>query len=329
VYPEPREKRMSLRYGIAALLVAGGLVTTWSSALPEERPVASDLGQADAGAGGVMRLAAVDGVTLAYEVRGKGEPVIFIHGALIADTFRLLLAEPALADRYQLIVYHRRGYAGSTHPAEPISVSQHAADCRALLRHLGIERAHVVGHSYGGAVALQLALDFPDVVQSLALLEAAFFGGAAAQGYQDALAKVQRRYHEASPEVVVDEFFQPRFGAGYRASLEKALPGGFAQAVADAGTFFDLEIPGLRAWAFGEAELRRIDRPVLAVLGARSNALWPRFGETHRVLLVTLPDAEGFVLPGANHALQLQNPRGMADALAAFLGRHAMASTAR
>ena len=263
-----------------------------------------------------MERARTDGAELEYEVSGTGEPVVFIHGAFIADTFRPLLAEPSLAGRYRLILYHRRGYAGSSRASGPVSVARQAADCRALLRHLGVERAHVVGHSYGGAVALQLALDTPGVVHSLALLEPALMVGASAQGYRESLARGVERYREAGAAVVVDEFLQARW-PGYRAALDRALPGAFAQAVADAGTSFERELPGLLGWRFGEAEARRISQPALSVLGGESDALWSRFGETHRLLLAWLPHAEGFVLPGATHFMQLEDPRGMAEALAA------------
>lgn len=269
-----------------------------------------------------MERAVVDGIALEYEVAGTGEPVVLIHGALIADAFRPLLTEPALAGRYRLVLYRRRGYLGSGRIAGSVSVARQAADCQALLRHLGVARAHLVGHSYGGAVALQLALEAPHVVHSLALLEPALAVGASGQAYRDALARGTQRYREAGAAVVVDEFLEARFGAGYRAWLDRALPGAFAQAVADAGTAFEAELPGLRDWRCDEAEVRRIAQPVLAVLGAESDVLWPRFGETHRLLLDWLPRAEGFVLPGATHALQLQNPRGLAEALAAFWARH-------
>src|SRR3989304_10501872 len=97
------------------------------------------------GGGRRMEQAVVGGITLEYEVSGTGEPVVLIHGALIADTFRPLLVESSLASRYQLISYHRRGYVGSSHTLGPVSVAQQATDCRALLRHLDVERAHVVG----------------------------------------------------------------------------------------------------------------------------------------------------------------------------------------
>lgn len=269
-----------------------------------------------------MERVVIDGITLAYEVAGTGEPVVLIHGALIADAFRPLLAEPSLVQRYRLVTYHRRGYAGSSHTPGPVDVARQAADCRALLRHLGMARAHVVGHSFGGNVALQLALDTPDIVHSLALLEPALIVGSTAQSYRDTLERGEQRYREEGAAVVVDDFLQARYGAGYRASLDQVLPGAFAQAVADVGTAFELELPAMRDWRFGEAEARRITQPVLVVLGSESDALWPRFGETNRLLLAWLPNAVGFVLPGAAHGLQTQNPRGMAEALANFCARH-------
>jgi pimeloyl-ACP methyl ester carboxylesterase len=269
-----------------------------------------------------MERAASNGIELVYEVSGPGEPVVFIHGSFIADAFRPLLSEPVLAGRYRLILYHRRGYLGSSRTPGPDSVVRQAADCRGLLRHLGVERVHVVGHSYGGAVALQLALDAPESVHSLALLEPALAVGASAQSYRDALAQGEKRYWQLGAAVVVDEFLQARFGPGYRLSLDRVLPRAFAEAVIDAGTAFEQEMPGLREWSFGEAQARRITQPVLAVLGGDSEALWPRFGETNRMLLEWLPNAEGFVLPRAAHGLQMQNPHGMAEALADFFARH-------
>src|SRR5689334_23104318 len=106
-----------------------------------------------------MERATLEHIELEYEVAGTGEPVLLIHGSVIADGGKPLMSAPALADKYQLIRYHRRGYAGSTHPIEPVGISEQASDAAGLLRALGIATAHVVGHSYGGDVALQLALD--------------------------------------------------------------------------------------------------------------------------------------------------------------------------
>jgi len=117
--------------------------------------------------------AALDGVELEYEVRGAGEPVVLVHHGAGMDWFRPLLEEPALADRYRVLTYHRVGYGGSSRSAGPVSFAQEAAHCRSLIRHLGMERVHVVGHSSSAMIALQLAVDSPDAVHTLALLESA------------------------------------------------------------------------------------------------------------------------------------------------------------
>jgi pimeloyl-ACP methyl ester carboxylesterase len=117
-----------------------------------------------------VQSANVNGVQLEYEVTGAGEPVLLIS-PVIADGFLPLLAQPALADSYQLIRYHKRGWVGSTHTPPPVSVADHASDAAALLDQLGVRPAHVAGHSSGAAVAAQLALDHPEYVQTLTLLE--------------------------------------------------------------------------------------------------------------------------------------------------------------
>jgi 3-oxoadipate enol-lactonase len=264
----------------------------------------------------------IDGITVEHEIEGRGEPVVLIHGGLIADSFGPMLAEPALAGRYQFITYHRRGYLGSSRTPGPVSIARHAADCRALLRHLGIRRVHVIGHSFGASVALQLALDAPDLVHSVAAMETALLAGSSAQSYRDAIARNAKTYAAGDVERTVDAALKDRFGAGYRAYLDRLLPGAFAQAVAHAGPAFELDLPAVADWRFTEAEASRIVQPALAVLGGDSDALWPRFGETHRLLLAWLPNVQGAVVPGATHALQMQNPRGVAEVLARFLARH-------
>jgi pimeloyl-ACP methyl ester carboxylesterase len=260
---------------------------------------------------------------LEFEVWGQGEPVLLIDGALITDTFRPILAEPGVAGRYRPIIYHRRGYGSSSQAWGTVSVAAQAADCRDLLDHLGVERAHIVGHSYGGAIALQLALDAPAAVASLAVLEPALTVGASGQGYREGLTRNAERYRQAGASIVVDEFLEARW-PGYRSALERVLPGAFTQAVSDAATWFEHELPGLLEWEFGEAQAGRIAQRALAVLGGNSQSLGPRFRETYEFLLTWMPHAEGFVLPGASHLMQFERPLALAAALTAFWARHAL-----
>jgi pimeloyl-ACP methyl ester carboxylesterase len=249
--------------------------------------------------------------------------VVFVHGAFIADAFRPLVAEPSLAGRFRLITYHRRGYGGSERVEGPVTFEDGARDCLALLSFLGVPHAHVVGHSYGANVALQMALDAPDVVRTLGVLEAGLFVGESAPLYREALMQSRERFRAIGARTAVDEFLSMRWPAS-RARLDRVLPGAFEQAVADAVTFFESELPGGLDWQFGEADAHRIAQPTLVVLGEDSVTLHPRFAETHRLLLEWLPDSEGFVLPGATHFLQMESPGPLAEALGDFLGRHAL-----
>lgn len=262
-----------------------------------------------------MERASVDGIELEYELRGAGEPIVFIHNGAGVDWFRPLLDQPALAKRYRVLSYRRVGYGGSSKLAGPISFAQEAAHCRSLMRHLKIERALVVGHSSTGILALKLALDAPDVVHSLALLEPALM---AVPSPPQVLEAVQL-HRSGETARAIDTFLQGTCGPDYRAALEKVFPKALAEAMASADRFFGQEIPALRQLSFGPEDAKRIAQPVLLVLGERSDA---RHRERRDLLSSWLPNAETFVLPQASHLLHIENPRGMAEGLAAFYARH-------
>src|SRR5262245_50124427 len=172
--------------------------------------------------GDAMKHAVVDGIQFVYEEVGSGEPVVFIHGVLIADAFQPLLGERVLADGYRLIGYHRRGYGGSGGSRQPLGFAAHAADCAQFLEYLGIERVHVVGHSFGASIALQLALDAPELVQTLSLLEPGLLVGESAALYRQGLLQSVECYGREGAEVAVDEFLRARWPE-YRQQLERTL----------------------------------------------------------------------------------------------------------
>ena len=269
-----------------------------------------------------LERAVVDGLELEYELRGRGEPVVLIHWGVCAAWAEPLMDEPALADRYRLLNYHRAGFAGSDRILGPVSIAQHAAHCARLMRHLGIERAHIVGHSSSAVIALQLALDSPDAVHTLALMEPARpvpATEAQAAFVRDCVAPAVERYRSGDKAGAVDIWAQGVFGPDYRGRLERGLPGIFDQVVADADAFFAQELPALQEWSFTEEDAARIPQPVLAVRGEHTV---PTFPERLELLVSWLPNVESFELPDATHLLQLQHPRGIAQALASFYARH-------
>jgi pimeloyl-ACP methyl ester carboxylesterase len=224
-----------------------------------------------------MNRAVLDGVELEYELHGDGEPVMLIHPGIFADWFTPLLQEAALTSRYRLVHYHRVGCAGSSRVPGPVSLARQAAHSRFLMQHLGIARAHVVGHSSSGNIALQLALDAPEVVQSLAVLEPALMSVPSATTSRAFVGAAVQLYRGGDKAGAVDSFLRGTCGPGYRAVLDRVLPGAFDQQVADAETFFEQELPALQQWSFRQEDAKRVIQPVLGVVG-RGVSSWIRFG---------------------------------------------------
>ena len=272
-----------------------------------------------------MDRARIDAVELEYELTGSGEPVLLIHGALIAAAVAPLQREPALGG-HQLIRYHRRGVGGSTHTPGPVTIADQAADAVGLLAKLGVGRAHIVGHSYGGSIALQMAVDTPETVQSLALLEPALLDVPSAAAFFEGAAPVLEAYGAGHREEAAGGFLALVSGMDRDAAasaVEATVPGGVDQAAKDADMFFSIELGALTEWAFGAEQARAIEQPVLSVLGSNSHAVFADGRELLRSLFANLED---FTLEGAGHLLQMERPEPVAKALADFFGRHPIAA---
>lgn len=115
-----------------------------------------------------MRRFKVNGVELACVESGSGEPLVLMHGAN-ADRCQFDVFRPLLGPGIRAIAYDQRDSPDS--PCDPVAYSaeDHAGDAAALLEALGFERAHVMGTSYGGIIAMTLAILYPERVKSLVL----------------------------------------------------------------------------------------------------------------------------------------------------------------
>jgi pimeloyl-ACP methyl ester carboxylesterase len=268
------------------------------------------------------QLIEINGAPLEIRVRGAGEPVLFVHGSM-GDECATVVKEPILADRYQVIDYHRRGYGRSGCPERPVSIAQQVADCKAVLDHLGVEKAHCVGQSYGGVILLQTALDHPDTVQSLALLEPALPSVLfSAPAFQAVGEKAGGLYASGDKTGAMDAFGREVGGADFRADFDRTLPPGyFERWVAESDTVFKSDIPALPAWQFTREDAARITQPVLNARGANTRAY---FRDVYALIREWLPQAENFVVPDATHAMLQTNPPAIAERLARFFADHRM-----
>jgi pimeloyl-ACP methyl ester carboxylesterase len=217
------------------------------------------------------------------------------------------MAQPVLADRYLLLSYHRAGFGRSSPIEGSVSIADHARHCVLLMRQLGIERAHVVGHSSSAVIALELALEFSDAVHSLALMEPARPNPQTE--LQDAFRRdvveaAVERYRAGDKAGAVDTWARGVFGPDYRDPLERGLPRAIEQCIADADAFFAQELPALQTWSFTHEDASRITQPAVGIRGENTAAAFPQRLE---LLGSWLPNLERFELPGTTHLLHLQS----------------------
>jgi len=110
-----------------------------------------------------------NGVSLYYETEGQGDAVVLIQG-LDRDCYGMMAQRRALSSCYQVVAYDARGTGKSDTPQGPYTCKQMADDLYGLLKAIKIERAHLIGASLGGIVALECAIAYPEMTKSLILM---------------------------------------------------------------------------------------------------------------------------------------------------------------
>ncbi len=261
-----------------------------------------------------------DGVRLHVEETGTGFPVLFIHE--FAGDHRSW--EPQVryfSRRYRCVTYAARGYPPSDVPKDPERYSQEraVADAIAVLDHLGIGRAHVVGLSMGGFCALHLALRHPDRAAS-AVVAAAGYGAHpdTRAGFQQECESVAEAYatqgaggvaswYAAGPARVQFQNKDPRGWTEFQRGL--------AEHSADGSRLTMLGVQRLRPSLYDlRPELAAMSVPVLVAVGDEDDGCL----EPAMMLKRTIPAAGLAVLPKTGHTANLEEPAAFNGLVADF-----------
>lgn len=254
-----------------------------------------------------MPYATINKIRMHYEVSGQGAPVLMLSG-LSAPAISWALQARALAPHFQVVTFDNRGVGETDLPPEPVyTTGQMADDAAALLRHLRIARAHVVGASMGGTIALELALRHPRLVRSLTLActwaeaDARFLHTIAAWMWLAYRVSVEERYRH----VLYPWLFSPGFFA-QKESIEAAFQRAMAYPHQTKAEAIERQGRGILAWNGTRVKrLSAIRVPTLVLVG-RDDILTPTAfarvvaGAIRRARLVVLPGAHGFFLEHAD-----------------------------
>jgi len=274
----------------------------------------------------------VNDATLKYVVLGTGEPVLCIHGTNMADSIVTPLRfHPPLLDGYQFISYYRAGYNGSTLDKPALSIEEGAEHARQLLDHLGIDQAHVMAFSFGGVIAFQFLLSYPERAHSAILLEPYLprEEPAGVKANIEAYLRALAIYQTGDKLGAAQQYMADICGPYLLSAAEMTGPLDVWRRIEECvDTVFQVDFPAISNWGFRMSEADRFGpkpgMPVLAAMGLDSEAVLPGFRETQRFLMAWLPQAERLGVLNATHGMQIMNPVGVAEGVHAFLRKHPM-----
>jgi pimeloyl-ACP methyl ester carboxylesterase len=256
---------------------------------------------------------ALPGARLVYEMTGNGPAVVLVHG--FGLDMRMWDAQVApLAARFRVVRYDCRGF-GASGPFDPAVPYTHADDLLALLDHLAISDAVLVGLSFGGRVALQTALAAPARVRGLVLLGAVLDGVPWDAGSADALDEVARQVQVGGVLAGRAAWLaHPLFAAARErpdlASRLAAMVAGYP------GQHWLGQDPHRQARPQPIDVLEDLVTPVLVAVGEHDVAC---FREMSAVLARRIPGAEYRAVADAGHMINMEQPAAVSELLTRFL----------
>ena len=266
-----------------------------------------------------MPFAKINGVNLNYELHGdSGEPLVLVHGYTgdITDWRHQL---PAFSQSHRVLIVDNRGHGASDAPADrdAYAIGQMAADVQDLTREMGFDRYHLLGHSMGGAVVQEIALQSPRSLLSLTLHDTAdAFAGAfqnpAMVAWRDWRFRIAEEQGMDAVARMVSPFPPPPHMPAERLEETKLR---LAAMSVDA---FIGAFNALSAWAGTYERARDINLPTLVIWGDLDSAF---IIDGSKRLAEAIPNAEAAVIPECGHSPQFERPPLFNAALEAFLDR--------
>ena len=255
-----------------------------------------------------------NGIRLQYVESGSGYPVVCVHGnGLDMQTWRHLM--PVLSERYRAIAYELRGMGKSEVPGRlgvTYTNEHHSKDLEELLDALDIEQAALVGHAFGGFVAMRLAMDRPERVSAMVLVNtSAKMEGPTALSAQNWAPTAETKGMGPLLDAAIDRWFvgrvkreQPEIIELYRGILAANPPMGYA---ANARGILKFDIRG---------ELGQIKCPTLVVAGKQDRSTPVT---DHELIADGISGSRLVVVPDSSHTVPEEQPEGFNRTTLQFL----------
>jgi 3-oxoadipate enol-lactonase len=266
-------------------------------------------------------------IELYYEEHGSGEPLLCIMG-FATDSTGWLLQVPAFAERHRTIVFDNRGVGRSSKPTGAYTIHEMADDAVALLDHLKIDRAHVLGLSMGGMIAQELVLRHPERVRGLVLAATFPEPDAETESERTVLFTQMGGTITDGGEMKIDftamnpfMFFQQLLPLVFNASfIQTELPKlmELFSGALQYGFSIEAIMGQMQAIMAHKAtdRLGAIAAPTLVLVGDADRLISPANSD---VLAKTIPNAKLVRVPGGSHGFNIETPDVFNRAVLDFL----------
>jgi len=257
----------------------------------------------------------VDDITMYYEASGNGEPIIMVHG-IFGDHTRWAQQSVPLSAEFKVITPDSRGRGRTSDGEGPLSYGRMAADMIGLLDHLGIQKAHMIGHSEGGGIVLHALVDYPDRVASAVLIGAFYNVNNKPAAFQQRSGNIMNKLARDLPltEEEQKEVIEGPFAYFQKSLLSQAQdPSRFSVVMAKMHASFTTQP------TYTLDVLRTIQRPVL-VVKAGNDALVPV--QVFDELASSIPNAEVAEFPQGSHMVMVEQADEINQSVKDFIRRH-------
>ena len=265
----------------------------------------------------------VNGYDMAYKETGSGVPIVLVHGAL--NDYRVWYAqEPEFSKKYRVIAVSLRHYYPEKWDGhgDGFSISQHATDIANFIKKLNLGKVHLLGHSRGGAVVLNVAKEYPEVIKTLILEDAS--------GMETLLPETPESQKLAAETKGLIDTFKKNLATGDIDMAARVFtdslggPGAWAKRAPDQKQILFDNLGTVLGDAGDRpvttcAQIQKFDFPILLLTGERSPK---RYGEMFGAMRKCKSIAEPIRIPNGAHAMNRDNPPAFNAAVLDFLARN-------
>jgi 3-oxoadipate enol-lactonase len=264
----------------------------------------------------------VNGTTLYYEVRGDEngrETIAFLNGVMASTTSWALLYPIFEKLGFRVILHDFKGQLKSGKPEGPYTFAEHCAEAKALFEHLGVEKLHLVGTSYGGEVAMKFAILYPEMVKTISVIDSVSELDPVLEGFVLGWKILcdtgdgETFFWGMVPSIYGPEFVENnKEMLAARAKAIKNNPNGYLEGQKVLYDTFAQDV-------YMTDELHKIQCPALILCGTEDILKPPKFSQ---ILADNIPDSEYVTIPKCGHVSIFEKPKELESAISGFVLKH-------